>query len=97
MYLIFDKLITIRLFILQYGLTMPVGLLRADNNLPPWRSGLKEVILLGEKSLCIMFHNFYSSNSKGIYLAVCLNTQVKNFSNICDFRFFLFFLLTFSN
>ncbi|KAJ4835828.1 hypothetical protein Tsubulata_033033 [Turnera subulata] len=27
----------------QYGLPMPIGLLRADNNLPPWRSGLKEV------------------------------------------------------
>lgn len=27
----------------QYGLEMPVGLLRADNNLPPWRPGLKEV------------------------------------------------------
>ncbi|KAJ8767843.1 hypothetical protein K2173_020783 [Erythroxylum novogranatense] len=27
----------------QYGLSMPVGLLRADNNLPPWRPGLKEV------------------------------------------------------
>jgi len=29
---------------LQYGLPLPVALLRADNNLPPWRSGLKEVI-----------------------------------------------------
>lgn len=28
---------------LQYGLPMPIALLRADNNLPPWRSGLKEV------------------------------------------------------
>ncbi|WCJ41973.1 hypothetical protein M5689_022807 [Euphorbia peplus] len=27
----------------QYGLQMPIGLLRADNNLPPWRPGLKEV------------------------------------------------------
>ncbi|WVZ23610.1 hypothetical protein V8G54_002154 [Vigna mungo] len=27
----------------QYGLPMPVGLLRADNNLPPWRPTLKEV------------------------------------------------------
>lgn len=27
----------------QYGLPMPVSLLRADNNLPPWRPGLKEV------------------------------------------------------
>lgn len=27
----------------QYGLQMPISLLRADNNLPPWRSGLKEV------------------------------------------------------
>ncbi|CAN4084761.1 unnamed protein product [Withania somnifera] len=27
----------------QYGLPMPIALLRADNNLPPWRSGLKEV------------------------------------------------------
>nr|GMC81325.1 tRNA (guanine(10)-N2)-methyltransferase homolog [Ipomoea batatas] len=27
----------------QYGLQMPVALLRADNNLPPWRPGLKEV------------------------------------------------------
>ncbi|KAK7827863.1 trna (guanine(10)-n2)-methyltransferase like protein [Quercus suber] len=27
----------------QYGLPMPIGLLRADNNLPPWRPGLKEV------------------------------------------------------
>lgn len=27
----------------QYGLPMPVSLLRADNNLPPWRAGLKEV------------------------------------------------------
>ncbi|XP_062084691.1 uncharacterized protein LOC133790876 [Humulus lupulus] len=27
----------------QYGLPMPIALLRADNNLPPWRPGLKEV------------------------------------------------------
>ncbi|KAL2343723.1 hypothetical protein Fmac_005008 [Flemingia macrophylla] len=27
----------------QYGLPMPLGLLRADNNLPPWRPMLKEV------------------------------------------------------
>ncbi|PIN06157.1 putative RNA methylase [Handroanthus impetiginosus] len=27
----------------QYGLPMPISLLRADNNLPPWRSGLKEM------------------------------------------------------
>ncbi|KAJ6852608.1 tRNA (guanine(10)-N2)-methyltransferase-like protein isoform X1 [Iris pallida] len=27
----------------QYGLPMPVSLLRADNNLPPWRPGLREV------------------------------------------------------
>ncbi|XP_015584030.3 tRNA (guanine(10)-N2)-methyltransferase homolog [Ricinus communis] len=27
----------------QYGLPSPIGLLRADNNLPPWRSGLKEI------------------------------------------------------
>ncbi|XP_076923000.1 uncharacterized protein LOC143584979 [Bidens hawaiensis] len=27
----------------QYGLQMPVSLLRADNNLPPWRPGLKEI------------------------------------------------------
>ncbi|KAL5787677.1 hypothetical protein ACOSP7_004626 [Xanthoceras sorbifolium] len=27
----------------QYGLPAPVGLLRADNNLPPWRPALKEV------------------------------------------------------
>lgn len=27
----------------QYGLPMPIALLRADNNLPPWRAGLKEV------------------------------------------------------
>ncbi|XP_039117571.1 tRNA (guanine(10)-N2)-methyltransferase homolog [Dioscorea cayenensis subsp. rotundata] len=27
----------------QYGLPMPLSLLRADNNLPPWRPGLKEV------------------------------------------------------
>ncbi|KAL7157220.1 hypothetical protein ABFS83_02G063000 [Erythranthe nasuta] len=27
----------------QYGLPMPISLLRADNNLPPWRSGLKEI------------------------------------------------------
>lgn len=26
----------------QYGLPMPISLLRADNNLPPWRPGLKE-------------------------------------------------------
>lgn len=30
----------------QYGLPMPISLLRADNNLPPWRPGLKEVILI---------------------------------------------------
>ncbi|KAG5581010.1 hypothetical protein H5410_051637 [Solanum commersonii] len=29
----------------QYGLPMPIGLLRADNNLPPWRSGLKEKLV----------------------------------------------------
>ncbi|GAB4855310.1 hypothetical protein Ancab_023929 [Ancistrocladus abbreviatus] len=27
----------------QYGLPEPISLLRADNNLPPWRAGLKEV------------------------------------------------------
>ncbi|KAJ6711409.1 hypothetical protein OIU79_007790 [Salix purpurea] len=27
----------------QYGLPLPVALLRADNNLPPWRPGLKEI------------------------------------------------------
>ncbi|MQL85975.1 hypothetical protein Taro_018500 [Colocasia esculenta] len=27
----------------QYGLPMPISLLRADNNLPPWRQGLGEV------------------------------------------------------
>ncbi|XP_077251479.1 tRNA modification 11 protein [Tasmannia lanceolata] len=27
----------------QYGLPMPISLLRADNNLPPWRAGLSEV------------------------------------------------------
>ncbi|KAJ3675521.1 hypothetical protein LUZ60_004563 [Juncus effusus] len=27
----------------QYNLPKPVGLLRADNNLPPWRPGLKEI------------------------------------------------------
>ncbi|XP_010694965.2 uncharacterized protein LOC104907696 [Beta vulgaris subsp. vulgaris] len=27
----------------QYGLQEPISLLRADNNLPPWRVGLKEV------------------------------------------------------
>lgn len=27
----------------QYHLPMPISLLRADNNLPPWRPGLKEV------------------------------------------------------
>lgn len=27
----------------QYGLPMPLSLMRSDNNLPPWRSGLKEV------------------------------------------------------
>lgn len=27
----------------QYGLPAPISLLRADNNLPPWRAGLKEV------------------------------------------------------
>lgn len=32
--------------VVQYGLPMPVSLLRADNNLPPWRAGLKEVTLL---------------------------------------------------
>lgn len=30
-------------FFLQYGLPMPITLLRADNNLPPWRPELKEV------------------------------------------------------
>ncbi|KAL0908243.1 hypothetical protein M5K25_022728 [Dendrobium thyrsiflorum] len=27
----------------QYGLPKPLSLMRSDNNLPPWRSGLKEV------------------------------------------------------
>lgn len=27
----------------QYGLPEPIALLRADNNLPPWRAGLKEM------------------------------------------------------
>lgn len=38
------QLYLILLVFLQYGLPMPVALLRADNNLPPWRPGLKEVI-----------------------------------------------------
>lgn len=33
---------------------MPVGLLRADNNLPPWRPGLKEVLV---KFLIQAMHN----------------------------------------
>ncbi|KAK9167111.1 hypothetical protein Scep_002302 [Stephania cephalantha] len=28
---------------IEYGLPMPISLLRADNNLPPWRQGLKEI------------------------------------------------------
>ncbi|XP_047315113.1 tRNA (guanine(10)-N2)-methyltransferase homolog [Impatiens glandulifera] len=28
----------------QYGLPAPLTLLRADNNLPPWRTGLKEIL-----------------------------------------------------
>lgn len=36
---------------------MPVALLRMDNNLPPWRSGLKEVILsLSVLSLLYLWH-----------------------------------------
>ncbi|XWS54352.1 hypothetical protein CRYUN_Cryun10bG0082800 [Craigia yunnanensis] len=34
----------------QYGLQMPIALLRADNNLPPWCHGLKEFGLVGCKS-----------------------------------------------
>lgn len=33
------------LSVMQYGLPTPVALLRMDNNVPPWRSGLKEVML----------------------------------------------------
>lgn len=54
---------------------MPVGLLRADNNLPPWRPGLKEVIL-GEKKkqflFVFLFVNLYS-NTKGEHLSFCMS------------------------
>lgn len=40
---------------LQYHLPMPISLLRADNNLPPWRPGLKEVI-----ALCLFNYCFFS-------------------------------------
>jgi hypothetical protein len=34
------------LSVYQYKLPEPLCLLRADNNLPPWRPGLKEVTLV---------------------------------------------------
>ena len=55
---------------MQYGLPMPVGLLRADNNLPPWRPGLKEVIscklsftVVYESLPCLFSCNLYGSFS----------------------------------
>lgn len=42
--ILIDRVLTL-LSVMQYGLPMPVALLRMDNNLPPWRSGLKEVLL----------------------------------------------------
>lgn len=48
---------------MQYGLPMPIGLLRADNNLPSWRPDLKEVSLgrffiLATCSMCFLCY-FY--------------------------------------
>lgn len=41
---------------LQYHLPMPISLLRADNNLPPWRPGLKGVIFC---ALYLSIKNFF--------------------------------------
>lgn len=62
---------------MQYGLPMPVGLLRADNNLPPWRPGLKEVILYKKKNPCtntFVWKIFLPIRKESIYLAVCLDS-----------------------
>lgn len=49
--------------LLQYHLPMPISLLRADNNLPPWRPGLKEVIfceLYLSIKICFFPFNLFS-------------------------------------
>ncbi|KAH0434501.1 hypothetical protein IEQ34_026805 [Dendrobium chrysotoxum] len=44
----------------QYGLPKPLSLMRSDNNLPPWRSGLREVRLSYNLSddLLMKYQNF---------------------------------------
>lgn len=42
--LVMDSLLLFTsIYSVQYNLPEPIGLLRADNNLPPWRPGIKEV------------------------------------------------------
>ena len=41
---------------------MPISLLRADNNLPPWRPGLSEVTLLVPSVLIIKIFDFAGQN-----------------------------------
>lgn len=77
--------------ILQYGLPMPLALLRADNNLPPWRLGLKEVIFL--RVLVIIFAINFVQSVKGTLLVVYLDSQVWNFINISNFAAVFFFFL----
>ena len=49
---------------------MPVGLLRADNNLPPWRPGLKEVNLKKKIHVLVHFFVIFSSDPKGEHLCL---------------------------
>lgn len=71
--------------IMQYGLPSPLGLLRADNNLPPWRPGLKEVTSC---SLQLIF-GAYSSHRIAVsvtppttYFLVLLKLLL-SFENLC--------------
>lgn len=62
---------------------MPIGLLRADNNLPPWRSGLNEVSLF--EVICV----FWLSSP----LVLSLATSVSSFYEVFDHWVMVFSLL----
>lgn len=53
---------------------MPISLLRADNNLPPWRPGLSEVnpFFFGTNSKNLLFPGLNSYNWFSILLSDCI-------------------------
>lgn len=53
---------------------MPVGLLRADNNLPPWRPGLKEVILYKKIVLILLFGKFFFQSERRAFILLYVST-----------------------